>query len=146
MGLSGSRASRSLIYRRALGERRPATSSCSAGHPLSPPNEAERDINPQISVYKLVLWPEFRRLFFLCQPPSCCCCPLTPPPPPPPLAPLAQPPLPLPLLLISHLKSESVAVLTAQKEAVMCINPCIGSGCDKAPEAQHPSEKIKGFH
>lgn len=64
----------------------------------------------------------------------------------PPRAPLAQPPLPLPppsLLLISHLKSESVAVLTAQKEAVMCINPCMGSGCDKSPRRDTLPRKLK---
>lgn len=116
--------------------------------PLSPRNEAERGINPQISVYKLVLWPSFRRLFFLRQPPSCCCrhpamCAPSCPSPTSPLSPTAPPPTPPSLLLISHLKSESVAVLTAQKEAVMCINPCMGSGCDKSPRRDTLPRKLK---
>lgn len=56
----------------------------------------------------------------------------------------SPPPTLLPsLLLISHLKSESVAVLTAQKEAVMCINPCMGSGCDKSPRRDTLPTKLK---
>lgn len=65
------------------------------------------------------------------------------PSPTSPLSPTASLPPPPSLLLISHLKSESVAVLTAQKEAVMCINPCMGSGCDKSLRRDTLPRKLK---